>query len=55
MATAVWGADDAEKEKRVVDLDAFVNGPLAMLVGCGADTACEAKEVGGGEQDNEWR
>jgi hypothetical protein len=40
-----------------VELDAFVNGPLATLVGCGADAAdaavVEAKEGGGGEQEEE--
>jgi hypothetical protein len=52
-----WGTDDAEKEKRIVALDAFVNGPLATLVGCGADAAyaavVEAKEGGGGGEQEE--
>jgi hypothetical protein len=52
-----WGRDEEEKEKRVVEMDAFVNGPLATLVGCGADAAdaavVEAKEGGGGEQEEE--
>jgi hypothetical protein len=52
-----WGSDDAEKEERVVEIDMFINGPLATLVGCGADTAdaavVEAKEGGGEEQEDE--
>jgi hypothetical protein len=53
-----WGTNDAEKEKHIVELDAFVNGPLATLVGCAADAAdtssvVEAKEGGGEEQEEE--
>ena len=52
-----WGTGDEEKEKRVVEMDAFIHGPLATLVGCGADASdaavVEAKEGGGGGQEEE--
>jgi hypothetical protein len=48
-----WGTGEEEKEKHVVEMDAFIIGPLATLVGCGTDTAVEAKEGEGGEQKEE--
>jgi hypothetical protein len=42
-----WG-DEGEREKHVVAFEAFVNGPLALLVGCGTE-----EEGGGGEAGEE--
>ena len=46
-----WG-DEGERGKHVVSFEAFVNGPLALLVGCGVEGAAEEDEAGEEKKGN---